>query len=339
MAGLSIIHLGIDMDYLSPIYFDDRVRQANLNGIPYLLAEPNAPAAKNLDRAAGRLLLQPRELQNRAEESDVDPNEVIGLDEVSYSNVYVPPPAEPKETLSVHEESQRDGTEDNAHDPSVPVRLAVETRGFPLQRLQGTLDFGQEVSQSFATLLSSLKLQLSEKPLRSLLVASAQPEEGKTTVTIGLALTMLKAGRRVVIVDADVRRPSIHKHVGLENSLGLVDVLRGDASPEEVLQRAEGLEASNGGGSLSVIPSGSVTSFNVDWAPRMKEILDHLMNMADVVLVDSPPALAVSDALLMASMVDGVLLVLNTGDVSAENAKRAKERLLEAGGRIIGFRQ
>jgi flagellar biosynthesis protein FlhG len=64
MAGLCFKHLGIDMDCLSPIDFDDRVRQANLNGIPYLLAEPSAPAAKNLDRAAGRLLLQPRELQS-----------------------------------------------------------------------------------------------------------------------------------------------------------------------------------------------------------------------------------------------------------------------------------
>jgi capsular exopolysaccharide synthesis family protein len=195
------------------------------------------------------------------------------------------------------------------------------------------------IAQSYETLLSSLHLLNSTRPLQALLVTSAQPGEGKTTVTVNLALTLTLAGKKALLLDADLRKPRIHQIFKLENTLGLTDIIHGTLGVQDVIQ---GVKVTDGRPenehSLSVITSGRIppNSFHAMGSPHLKEAIAYLKNVYDVVLVDSPPTLSVSDSLLLAPIVDGVILVLSTGVITEKEAQRAKERLREAGGHILG---
>lgn len=198
-----------------------------------------------------------------------------------------------------------------------------------------------ETAHGYETLMSSLHLLSSTKPGTSLLVTSTQPEEGKTTVTVNLALTMVRAGKNILLVDTDCRRPKIHQIFKLENTRGFVDILAGTSNVEDVVQVVrlsdnDGEEARPQ--ALSVIPSGMVTptSFHALGSPKLKEAIECATRSYDVVLLDSPPTLSVSDPLLLAPMVSGIVLVMNTGVVTERDAKQAKERLEQAGGHILG---
>lgn len=203
------------------------------------------------------------------------------------------------------------------------------------------LDRSREARLSFENLITSLQVVCSARSLKSILVTSSQPGEGKTTVTVNLAVALALAGRNVLVIDADLRKPRIHHHFGLENSRGTVEILAGSLNLEEIgeipqiveLDIAPAYNQKN----LGVIPSGGVPSdFSAASLPNLKGALDHFKTMYDVVLVDSPPVLSVNDPVLLAPLVDGVVLILNTGVVTENDVKQAKERLERAGGRILG---
>jgi capsular exopolysaccharide synthesis family protein len=196
-----------------------------------------------------------------------------------------------------------------------------------------------EVAHSCDTLLSSLHLLNSTGSLKTIMVTSTQPEEGKTTVIVSLAFTMTFAGKKVLVIDADLRKPMIHQIFELENSRGFADLLNGSVEVQDVIQilkvNHEGLQNRQ---PLNVITTGRVlpNSLNAMGSPNLRRSLEYLRNMYDIVLLDSPPILSVSDSLLLAPGVDGIILVLNTGAVTEEDALRAKERLDQAGGHILG---
>ena len=171
-------------------------------------------------------------------------------------------------------------------------------------------------------------------------MTSAQPEEGKTTVSVNLALTMILAGKKVLILDADLRKPRVHQIFKLENTQGFSDVITGRLAAETVVQTVRvTAERRENKGILSVITSGKITPnfFSTVGLPKLKEAIDYFRNVYDIVLLDSSPVLSVSDALLIAPMVDGIILVLNTGVITEKDAKHAKERLEQAaGGHILG---
>lgn len=202
-----------------------------------------------------------------------------------------------------------------------------------------SLNSSPEMTQSFETLVSSLHLLSQSRPLRTVLVTSTQPGEGKTIVTVNLALTMVLMGKKVVLLDGDLRMPRLHRIFQLNNTLGLADILSGRLGVQEVIQT---VTVTNGNTNnelkLSVIQSGIVASnlFNPKGTLKLKEMIENLKNVYDVTLFDSPPILAVNDGLLMAPLVDGVILVLNTGAVAEQDAKRAKERLTQVGANILG---
>jgi capsular exopolysaccharide synthesis family protein len=196
-----------------------------------------------------------------------------------------------------------------------------------------------EVAQSYETLLSSLHLLNSTRPLRTLLVTSTQPEEGKTTVTINLALTMVLAGKSVLLLDTDWRKPRLHQFLKLENTHGFADILSGRVAVQDVIQVVKiGHRGPDDRQTLSVITSGRPVSgfHHAAGSPHLKQALAHCATLYDVVLLDSPPTLSVSDPLLVAPMVDGVILVLNPGVVTQQEAKRAKKLLADAGAHILG---
>jgi len=201
------------------------------------------------------------------------------------------------------------------------------------------LDASEDLNQSYESLRSSLRLLNGVRPLKTLLFTSAQPEEGKTTVAVGLALAMARAGRRVLLIDGDLHRPKVHRLLGLQNAKGLGDVVAGGLCSADAMQAIE-MPAISGRQphALSVMTSGRAvaSAFDVLQSPALAEMLRLVPAAYDVVLIDSPPVLSVSDPLLLAPLVDGVVLVVNTGTVTEADARRAKERIDQVGGHILG---
>jgi capsular exopolysaccharide synthesis family protein len=164
-----------------------------------------------------------------------------------------------------------------------------------------------------------------------ILVTSARAGEGKTSVALTLALTLAQSGRKVVIVDADLRAGNCHRVLGLSNRRGLADVLSNDLPLEESLQRT----AVAG---LFCIPRGAIPASPADLlgSDKMQEVLHTLREDFDFVLIDSPPVIAVSDATILSVQCDGVCLVLRAQRTPAETVQRMVERLEAVGARILG---
>jgi capsular exopolysaccharide synthesis family protein len=170
-------------------------------------------------------------------------------------------------------------------------------------------------------------------------VTSAQPGEGKTTVTINLVLTAALAGKKGLVIDTDLRRPKINHIFNLENTLGFTDLLTGNLGIQDTIQTVElPNDAFQNKQTISVITSGKISpnSFSIARSATLNKHVDHLRTMYDLVLLDTPPVLSVSDTLLLTPVVDGIILVLNTGVVTERDARLVKERLEQAGGHIIG---
>lgn len=197
-----------------------------------------------------------------------------------------------------------------------------------------------EIEHAYQSLLESFYLQESDRPPKTLLVTSTQPEEGKTTVTVMLALTAMRAGLKVLLVDADLRKPSMHDIFQLDNKVGLGDLLTGTMGIADVLQIVEPVyDSPRKPPIVGVITSGTTGSTNSMLAigsPKLKAILDHAAQQFDMILLDSPPVLSVSDPLFLAPMADATILVVAAGCVMEKDAQRAKERLEKASGRICG---
>jgi tyrosine-protein kinase Etk/Wzc len=196
-----------------------------------------------------------------------------------------------------------------------------------------------EIIHAYNTLLSSLHLLNPTRQLKTLLVTSSRPEEGKTTVTINLALAMTI---RTVIVDADLRKPRLHAIFGLDNARGFADLISWRSSVLSFSRLGHVVEVqptvSDVTWSLGVVTSGTgePNSFTGLTPSKLKETIDSLTLDFDVALLDSPPVLAANDALVLAPLVDGIIFVLDTGNVTEGDVRSAKGRLTEAGGHILG---
>jgi polysaccharide biosynthesis transport protein len=169
-----------------------------------------------------------------------------------------------------------------------------------------------------------------DRPLRTLLVTSPAAHEGKTTVLLNLALAFVESGRNVLVIDADLRRPSIHRALGIPNEGGLADMLqKGEAWPEGFHRVTAGLECLPSG--IKPQNPGSLLS-----SRHMAKLLEQARERADLVLIDSPPVLAVSDCLSLTAQVDGVLLVTRFGVTQRRSLVRAKELLEKVGAHLVG---
>lgn len=185
-------------------------------------------------------------------------------------------------------------------------------------------------AEQFRTLRSRLYQVRGNQPLRTLLVTSAAPAEGKTFVTSNLAHAISRqADRRTLIIDADLRCSRLHSTLGAPSSPGLSDYLRGDADERTVIQHGQT-------GNLWMIPGGtSVTNPSELLSNgRLKTLIDRVSPIFDWVIIDSPPCLPVADASLMADLCDGVLLVVRAGSTPAELVKKAGAQLRK--GKVVG---
>ena len=174
-------------------------------------------------------------------------------------------------------------------------------------------------AEKFRTLRSRLYQIASAQPLKKILVTSSTPAEGKTFVTANLAQSFIRqSGRRVLLIDSDLRASRLHLHFGAQGNPGLSDYLSDDCDESQVTQVGSD-------GNLCLIPGGREVSNPSELlhSERMRQLLDRMSNLFDWIILDSPPALAVHDASILADMCDGVLFVVRAGTTDFELAEKA----------------
>jgi capsular exopolysaccharide synthesis family protein len=195
-----------------------------------------------------------------------------------------------------------------------------------------------ELRDAYATLLSGIRLSTASDHGKSILVTSTQPNEGKTTVASCLAITALLTGQTVLLIDGDLRRPSLGPAAGIANGIGFGEILSGQAGADETIHHVELFDESHEAGSLSIIAAGRKSPEflpAVDWS-KARAAFRSLAQPFGIVFLDSPPILAATDALLLGGVVDGVLLVIGAGNADRDEVRRAKEHLELIGTPVIG---
>jgi non-specific protein-tyrosine kinase len=188
------------------------------------------------------------------------------------------------------------------------------------------------ISEAYRSLRTNLEFSSLDRPLKTMVVTSAGPEEGKSTTLANLAVTLAQAEKKVILVDCDLRRPSQHEIFEVGNSLGLTTmVVDEEAFRNPPLQETP---VPN----LKLLPSGPLppNPSELLGSRRMEEIIATLREKADLVLFDAPPIIAVTDAAVLASKVDGVLLVIKAGTTKRDHAQRAKALLEKVNARLVG---
>ncbi|WP_217558546.1 CpsD/CapB family tyrosine-protein kinase [Paenibacillus sp. GbtcB18] len=187
------------------------------------------------------------------------------------------------------------------------------------------------ISETYRTLRTNIQYSGVDGEIRTLMVTSASPWEGKSTTIDNLAVVYAQTDKKVLLIDADLRKPTAHRTFGLSNRTGLTDVLTRQAEVEEALKETDipGLYVMTCG---TVPPNPS----EILGSLRMKELLERLKQEFDVILIDTPPVLAVSDAQVVATQCDGVVLVVNAGGVKRELVQKARDSLQFVHARVLG---
>ena len=193
------------------------------------------------------------------------------------------------------------------------------------------------VAECARTALSSILLPTDngEGP-QVIVITSACPGDGKTTVACNLTFAVAEIGRKVLLIDGDLRRPRLHRVFGVGNNWGLSDVLRGDGPLENVPITHLVRETEVPG--LYLLPGGScgVTPSNLFYSPRMATLLKRLRAEFDMILMDAPPMIHLADARVLGNLSDGVVLVIRAGQTTTESALCACQRFAEDGTRVLG---
>jgi capsular exopolysaccharide synthesis family protein len=185
------------------------------------------------------------------------------------------------------------------------------------------------ISESYRSLRTALQLSTARE-LKAVAVTSAVAGEGKTATAANLAVVLAQLGRQVLIVDCDLRKPRQHQVFQVSNRVGLVNQLTGSAEPEVFLPTAVP--------NLWVTPSGPIPPNPSELlaSDRMRDWLKSVRARFDFVVLDTPPALAVTDATIVGMLVDGVVLTLRSGKVTREEARLCRDRLRQTGIKILG---
>ena len=184
-------------------------------------------------------------------------------------------------------------------------------------------------SEDFRELRTNLEFAGVDAPIRSILVTSADPSAGKSTIAANLAAIISQQGKRTILLDCDLHKPKVHTLLGIHNSLGLTDVFRHQAQTPDVVRQWHN--------DMSVVTSGNLPPNPTELlgSTRMSQIISELGELSDVVVIDSPPAI-VSDATILSAKVDAVILVVRAGVTDVTRAKKQVEQLNRAGARIVG---
>ena len=187
------------------------------------------------------------------------------------------------------------------------------------------------VADAFRGLRTNLEFSAVDRPLKKLVISSAEASDGKSTIAINLAIVMAQSEKKVILLDADLRSPSIHRYLGIPDNPGLSDVFLDRVKIKDVLVEWSGTPK------FKVIPAGATppNSAELLGSRKMDLILEELSGMADIVIVDGPPGFVV-DAVVLAAKVDGVLLVVNIGETRRGSIKMVTEQFRRIGANLVG---
>lgn len=224
----------------------------------------------------------------------------------------------------------------------IPHQVTSEKRKLALSAKNGNIatsmalvaleDTRSAMAEAYRHLRTSLLFSSAGKPPQTILVTSSQPSEGKTTTAINTAITLAQSGADVVIIDCDLRRPRLHSHFDLDNSAGLTNYLSGEKNTDLLMKPFTGLPK------LKIITSGPIPPNPAELlsSNEMKNLLQFLRGNFKHVIIDSPPAISFTDAAILSTLVDGVVLVAMAGKSSIHLMRRFKQRLSNIGARIYG---
>lgn len=209
-----------------------------------------------------------------------------------------------------------------------------EVKGKRTQEVFITNDSRSALAEAYRQLRTSILLSTAGHAPKSLLITSSVPSEGKTTTAVNTAISLAQTGAKVLIIDADMRRPRLHAIFGVSNEYGLSSILSSEMTDAEVLNIIQQDAQTN----LYLLPSGAVPPNPAELigSPSMQVLLRLLENEFTHVIVDSPPIASFTDGVLIANMVDGVLLVVHAGKSSRQIVKRARQLLSDVGAKIFG---
>jgi polysaccharide biosynthesis transport protein len=189
-----------------------------------------------------------------------------------------------------------------------------------------------QMAEAFRALRTSLLMTSPGAPPKVILITSALPQEGKTTTSINTAIVLAQKGSRVLLIDADLRRPSIHKTLGMGPRTGLSNVLTGSATLQQATVRSTIMP------SLWVLPAGTPPPNPAELlaSTNMRDALAELREQYDHIVVDTPPTLSVTDAVVMATRADSVVLVIRCGQTTKQALRRSRDILVQVNARVSG---
>ncbi len=189
-----------------------------------------------------------------------------------------------------------------------------------------------QMAESYRALRTSLLLSNLGSPPKVIMVTSALPQEGKTTTSINTAVVLAQKGVRVLLIDGDLRRPSIHKTLGMGPRSGLSNVLTGSTSLEQAITRT--VIHSN----LWVLPAGTPPPNPAELlaSSNMRDVLNQLGQQYDHIVIDTPPALSVTDGVILSTRADAVVLVIRSGKTTKQSLRRARDIFAQVSAKVVG---
>src|SRR5580692_8352130 len=219
-----------------------------------------------------------------------------------------------------------------AREGANPKRLMIATSSKEAVEMVAQSRPHSQMAESYRALRTSLLLTNLGAPPKVIIVTSALPQEGKTTTSMNTALVLAQKGVRVLLIDADLRRPSIHKILGMGPRSGLSNVLTGGATLEQAITPTSILP------NLFILPAGTPPPNPAELlaSSNMRDVLERLRNEYDHVVVDTPPSLSVTDAVVLSPRADAVVLVIRSGQTTKQALRRSRDILAQVNAKVVG---
>lgn len=188
------------------------------------------------------------------------------------------------------------------------------------------------ISEAYRMLRTNIHYSNYDKKLKAIVVTSSGPGEGKTTTICNLAVAIAQTGQKVLLIDADLRKPKIHKHFNLTNVSGITNIIAENTSYNTLLKQVEGIAY------MDVMTSGPIppNPSELLGSQRMRIWIEEMRSQYDMILVDAPPVGSVTDAAILSTFLDGVIMVISSGDTTIQAAQRSKGLLEKVNANILG---
>jgi protein-tyrosine kinase len=202
----------------------------------------------------------------------------------------------------------------------------------PIERTLITIDSPRSpITEQYRTLRTNIQYASVDKELKTIMITSPNPDEGKSTTIANLAVVFAQQGKKVLLVDADLRKPTIHDTFHISNTIGLTNILMKQSAIGDTIKETPVTD-------LFILPSGTIPPYPAELlgSTAMSQLIERVKVDFDIVLFDTPPLFAVTDAQIMANKCDASILVVKSGSTEIEGAIRAKDILMSASSKLLG---